>query len=143
MMRQPNCLLSCIVRTRFTLKKKQFIRSYRSKSSHLNVKILVFSFRMLSFPSMAWVWARVAPNTSILRYSQRYSLFGNFSLAKIFGLWSLEIFHKQRSLVFGICELLELNSTNIFLFDIQMNVWNKYIVLPSFLKSHFSTYWYS
>ena len=35
--------------------------------------------------------------------------------------------------------MLEPNSTNIFLFDIQMNVWNKYIVLPSFLKSHFFT----
>ena len=49
----------------------------------------------------------------------RYSVFGNFSLAKIFGLQSLKIFHKRRSSVFGIRELLEPNSTNVFLFDIQ------------------------
>ena len=73
----------------------------------------------------------------------RSSVFGNFSLVKIFGLRSSEIFQKRRSSVFSIRELLEPNSTNIFLFDIQMNVCNKYIVLPSFLKSHFSTFWYS
>ena len=65
----------------------------------------------------------------------RSSVFGNFSETKIFGLQSSEIFQKRRSSVFGIRELLEPNSTNIFLFDIQMNVCNKYIVLPSFLKS--------
>ena len=32
----------------------------------------------------------------------RSSVFGNFSLAKIFSLRYSEIFHKQRSLVFGI-----------------------------------------
>ena len=73
----------------------------------------------------------------------RSSVFENFSLAKIFGLRYSDIFHKRRSSVFSIRELLEPNSTNIFLFDIQMNVCNKYIVLPSFLKSHFSTFWYS
>ena len=73
----------------------------------------------------------------------RSSVFENFSLSKIFGLRYSDIFHKRRSSVFSIRELLEPNSTNIFLFDIQMNVWNKYIVLPSFLKSHFSTFWYS
>ena len=65
-------------------------------------------------------------------HGERYSVFGirkyfiskdprslvfeNFSLAKIFGLWYSNIFHKRRSSVFGIRELLEPNSTNIFLF---------------------------
>ena len=52
----------------------------------------------------------------------RSSVFGNFSETKIFGLRSSEIFQKRRSSVFSIRELLEPNSTNIFLFDIQMNV---------------------
>ena len=81
---------------------------------------------------------QLGPNSTI-----RSSVFGNFSGTKIFGLRSSEIFQKRRSSVFGIRELLEPNSTNIFLFDIQMNVCNKYIVLPSFLKSYFSTFWYS
>ena len=35
------------------------------------------------------------------------SVFGNFSFAKIFGLWSSEIFHERRSSVFGIRKFLD------------------------------------
>ena len=130
----------------------------------INITILTF-FQCSEWRKIIHIQNRVAPNTSVLRYSrivgteQYYSVFGlrkffisedlrssvfeNFSLSKIFGLRYSDIFHKRRSSVFSIRELLEPNSTNIFLFDIQMNVCNKYIVLPSFLKSHFSTFWYS
>ena len=80
MMRQPNCLLSCIVRTRFTFKKKN------NSSVHIGVNQAIEMLKSWSFPSGCYhshPWHEYEP--------ELHQILRSFGIRK--DILSLEIFH--------------------------------------------------